>query len=179
RRTGRGAESGLAFTVPAACQAGRLRRRSAAASAPVKFGMRPAAPGNRATFAARIAVHTSCRRAAFAASRSAGPPASRSCRGAERAMPTILPHRLAASQAGTVRRAQSGGTLVQPEADLQRDLEPADAVLDPPAHVGDLEPVEVVQGLRGAGDRAPDRVVDALRGRADDLADGVDVVCHR
>jgi hypothetical protein len=77
-RTGHWAESGLALTVPAACQADSACRRSAAASAPVKFGMRPAAPGNRATFAARIADHTSCRMAAFAASRSAGPPASRS-----------------------------------------------------------------------------------------------------
>ena len=67
---------------------------------------------------------------------------------------------------------QSGGPLVQPEADLQRDLEPAAAVvLDPAARVGDLEPVEVVQGLRGAADRAPDGVVDALGGGADDLAD--------
>ena len=77
-RTGHWAESGLAFRVPATCQAGRARRRSAAASAPVKFGMRPMAPGNRATFAARIADHTSCRKAALAASSSAGPPASRS-----------------------------------------------------------------------------------------------------
>ncbi len=75
-RTGHWAESGLALTVPAVCQALRERSRSAAASAPVKFGMRPAVPGNLATLAARIADHTSCRRAALAASRSAGPPAS-------------------------------------------------------------------------------------------------------
>ena len=77
-RTGHCAESGLAFKVLAACQAGMARSRSAAASAPVKFGMRPAAPGNRATLATRIADHTSCRKAALAASTSAGPPASRS-----------------------------------------------------------------------------------------------------
>jgi hypothetical protein len=41
----------------------------------------------------------------------------------------------------------------------------AAVVLDPAARVGDLEPVEVVQGLRGAADRAPDGVVDALGGR--------------
>src|SRR4051794_13230832 len=162
-RTGHWAESGLDFTVPAPVQAGRARRRSAAASAPVKFGMRPAAPGNRATLAARIAVHTSCRSAAFAASSSAGPPASRSCLGAERGMPPIL----------------SAGRLVQPEADLKRDLEAAAAIfLDPAARVGHLEPVEVVQGLRGPGDGSPDRIIDALGGGADDLADGVDVVCH-
>jgi len=41
---------------------------------------------------------------------------------------------------------QSAGPLVQPEADLQRDLEAeAAVVLDPAARVGDLEPVEVVQ----------------------------------
>src|SRR5271165_5039407 len=74
---------------------------------------------------------------------------------------------------------RSGGPLVQPEADLQRDLEVAAPVLDPAPHVGDLEPVEVVQGLRGAGHGAPDRIVDALRGGADDLADGVNAVCHR
>jgi hypothetical protein len=74
----------------------------------------------------------------------------------------------------------SGGRLVETEADLQRDLEAAAAVvLDPAARVGDLEPVQVVQGFRGAGDGALDRVVDALGGGADDLADGVDVVCHR
>src|SRR6266513_3163842 len=85
-RTGSCAESGLAFTVPAACHTSVARSRSAAASAPEKFGMRPAAPGNRATRAALISDHTSCRRAAFAASTSAGPPASRSWRGTERAI---------------------------------------------------------------------------------------------
>ena len=75
-RTGSCAESGLAFSVAAACQAGSARSRSAAASAPVKFGMRPAAPGNRATRASRMADQTSCRSAALAASTSAGPPAS-------------------------------------------------------------------------------------------------------
>jgi hypothetical protein len=66
------------LTDPAARQAGLALGRSAAASAPLKFGIRPAAPGNRATLAARIADHTSWRRAAFAASTSAAPPASRS-----------------------------------------------------------------------------------------------------
>src|SRR5689334_6603578 len=170
-RTGHWAESGLDFTVRAACQAGSPRSRSAAASAPVKFGMRPAAPGNRATLAARIAVHTSWRRAALLASSPAGPPASRSCLGAERGMPLSC-------QALSFSGGSSGGVLVEPEADLQRDLEAAAAVLDPAADVGDLEPVQVVQGPRGAGHGPPDRVVDAVGGRADDLADGVDVVCH-
>ncbi len=106
-RTGHWAESGLDFMALAACQAGWERSRSAAASAPVKFGMRPAAPGNRATFAARIAVHTSCRRAAFAASRSAGPPASRSCRGAERAMPLSCRTPPPLRRPGAVRQADA------------------------------------------------------------------------
>src|SRR6202034_1916201 len=45
----------------------------------------------RATRAVLIADHTSSRRAAFAASTSAGPPASRSCRGTERAIPPSCP----------------------------------------------------------------------------------------
>jgi hypothetical protein len=77
-RTGSCAESGFALSVRERCHIAVARSRSAAASAPVKFGMRPAAPGNRATFAARIAVHTCSRRAAFAASTPGGPPASRS-----------------------------------------------------------------------------------------------------
>jgi hypothetical protein len=62
--------------VAAACQAGCSRSRCAAASAPVKFGILPAAPGNRATLAALIAAQTSSRSPALAASTSAGPPAS-------------------------------------------------------------------------------------------------------
>jgi hypothetical protein len=77
-RTGSCAASGLAFTVLARRQKGMARSRSAAASAPEKFGMRPAAPGNRATLAALMADQTSCRKAAFSASTAAGPPASRS-----------------------------------------------------------------------------------------------------
>ena len=77
-RTGSCAESGLAFTARARCHSGRSRSRAAAASAPVKFGIRPAAPGKRATRAAVSAAHTSWRRAALAASTSVAPPASRS-----------------------------------------------------------------------------------------------------
>jgi hypothetical protein len=85
-RTGSCGESGLAFTVAASCHAGSDRSSSAAFSAPVKFGIRPAAPGNRATFAALRADQVSSRSAALAARTSAGPPASRSCRGADRGM---------------------------------------------------------------------------------------------
>ena len=75
-RTGSWAESGLAFSVRACCHSGSSLSRSAAASAPTKLGIRPAAPGNLATRAALIAAHTCSRRAALAASSSAGPPAS-------------------------------------------------------------------------------------------------------
>ena len=69
--------------------------------------------------------------------------------------------------------------LVEPEADLQRDLEMTQlVVVDVPADVGDLEPVKVVQGLRGTLDGAADGVVDALGGGADDLADRIDAVRH-
>src|SRR5580658_1894951 len=53
--------------------------------------MRPGAPGNLATFAARMVDQTSSRSAALAARTSAGPPASRSWRGAERGMPPLCP----------------------------------------------------------------------------------------
>src|SRR5208337_5463306 len=80
----------------------------------------------------------------------------------------ILPHAAGRPRSGC--RPRSGGWLVQPEADLQRDLEVAGpVVLDPAPRVGDLEPVEVVQGLRGAGHGSPDGIVDALGRGADDL----------
>ena len=56
------------------------RSRSAAASAPTKFGMRPSGFGNRRTPGVPIALHTSSRTAALAARTSASPPASWSCR---------------------------------------------------------------------------------------------------
>ena len=66
----------------------------------------------------------------------------------------------------------SGLGLVQPEADLQRHLEVAALIVfDPAADAADLEPVQVVEGLRGASDRDLDRVVNALGRGADDLAD--------
>jgi len=48
RRTGSCGASGLDFTTSAACHSGSSASRCAAASAPLKFGMRPRAPGNRA-----------------------------------------------------------------------------------------------------------------------------------
>ena len=75
-RTGSCAESGFAFRAcrPPAIPAVSRSRFGGTASAPVKFGIRPAAPGNRATFAALMADQVSCRKAAFAARISAGPP---------------------------------------------------------------------------------------------------------
>ena len=77
-RTGHCGESGFAFRVRAAAHSGVRRNRSAAASAPVKLGMRPRAPGNRAAPSAASRSHTSSRRPALAASTSGLPPASRS-----------------------------------------------------------------------------------------------------
>jgi hypothetical protein len=79
-RTGHCGESGFALTVRARCHAGTLRRRSAAASAPTKFGIRPSTPGNRATLAVRSAVQTCSRSRALPVSNAASPPASASWR---------------------------------------------------------------------------------------------------
>src|SRR5579859_7136003 len=74
---------------------------------------------------------------------------------------------------------RSGRRLVEPEADLQGDLEvAAPVVLDAASHPGHLEPVQVMQGLGRATDRPVDRVVNALGRGADDLGDRVDVVRH-
>ena len=54
-------ESGLALTVVAASQAGCRASRSAAALAPAKFGIRPSAPGKRATPSRSMARQTSSR----------------------------------------------------------------------------------------------------------------------
>ena len=75
-RTGHCGESGFALRVPAACQGSVPRRRSAAASAPTKLGIRPSGPGKRVALAARSAAQTSLRSSALAASSSADPPAS-------------------------------------------------------------------------------------------------------
>src|SRR5919108_6605678 len=78
------------------------------------------------------------------------------------------------------RARRSAAVLLEPEADLQPDLEVLDvAVHDVAADLGDLEPVEVAQGAARARDRVADRRVDAVRRRSDDLADGVHVVGHR
>ena len=55
-RTGICGESGFDFSVVARCHASVARSRSAAASAPTKFGMRPSGFGNRRTPGAPIAV---------------------------------------------------------------------------------------------------------------------------
>src|SRR5690348_2313643 len=54
-----------------------------------------------------------------------------------------------AAVSGTLSR--SVRLLVEPETDLDGDLEVAmPIVFDPAPQIGDLEPVQVVQGLRGA-----------------------------
>jgi len=75
-----------------------------------------------------------------------------------------------AAVSGTLSR--SVRLLVEPETDLDGDLEVAmPIVIDPAPQIGDLEPVQVVQGLRGAADGAPNSIIDALGGGTDDLAD--------
>src|SRR4051794_20311734 len=74
----------------------------------------------------------------------------------------------------------ASGSLLEPEAHLQRHLVVLDAALvDVAADRDDLEPVEVAQGLGRLGDRAVDRLGDALGGGARDLDGLVDVVGHR
>jgi len=73
----------------------------------------------------------------------------------------------------------SSGCFVEPEPDLQPDLDVAEfAVDDVPADLGDLEPVQPAQGSRGATDGALDRVIDPLRRRADYFGDSVGTAGH-
>src|SRR6202044_3953137 len=75
----------------------------------------------------------------------------------------ILPQPRPAS--GAPYAVSSDVRLIKPEPDLQGDLEVAEpVVLDMAAHAGDLEPVEVVQGLGGARDGSLDGIVDAHGG---------------
>src|SRR6185437_8048694 len=76
------------------------------------------------------------------------------------------------------RRAGSSGVF-EAEADLHADLVVVDLVVDDvAADLGDLEPVEVTQGLAGAGDAVGDGLVDALLGGANDLRDAVGAIGH-
>src|SRR5687767_12749543 len=68
-------------------------------------------------------------------------------------------------------------TVLEPEPDLHADLEVGQlVVLHRPSDLGDLEPVDVAQGLGGSTDAVADRLVDAVRAAADDLGDAIDVV---
>ena len=70
-------------------------------------------------------------------------------------------------------------SVLEPEADLEPDLEVGDLVIDDLAtDLGHLEPVEVPEGLPGAVQRAADRGLDSLRRRADDLGDPVGALAH-
>src|SRR5712691_12030192 len=69
--------------------------------------------------------------------------------------------------------------VLQPEADLEPDLEVRDlAIGDLAADLGHLEPVQVPQGLRRAVQRAADRGLDSLRGCAHDLGDTIGTFAH-
>jgi hypothetical protein len=75
-RTGSWGASGLALMTRAPRHSGVDASRSAARSAPTKFGMRPSTPGNRAAPAARNAAHTRSRSSCFpVAARSSRPAA--------------------------------------------------------------------------------------------------------
>src|SRR3954464_2337394 len=74
---------------------------------------------------------------------------------------------------------KSGLGVLEGEAHLEGHLVVRDlAVLDVPTDLGDLEPPDLAQGLRGALDGSLDRVVHARLGRPDDLGLPVDVVRH-
>src|SRR4051812_40720185 len=65
--------------------------------------------------------------------------------------------------------ANRGSRLVQAETDLHRHLDVPDlAVLQVTTDLGHLEPVEIVQCLRGALDAVADRLVDTVGRAADD-----------
>ena len=68
---------------------------------------------------------------------------------------------------------------LEPEADLHADLHVVDdAVLDVPADLRHLEPVDVAQRLGGALHAVADGLVDAVGRGADDLGDAVGAVGH-
>jgi hypothetical protein len=70
--------------------------------------------------------------------------------------------------------------LVQRKSDLDHYLEMGDiAVLDIAARLYHLEPLQVMQSLRGFLDGISIGVVDAGRGRSGELDQFVDVVAHR
>src|SRR4051812_19857496 len=70
--------------------------------------------------------------------------------------------------------------VVEAEADLHGDLNVPDlAVLQMAADLGDLEPVQAVQGLRRPVDRVADRLVDPVGRASHDLGNAIGVVAHR
>jgi hypothetical protein len=69
--------------------------------------------------------------------------------------------------------------ILEPEAELHRDLEVLDMVVDDlAADLGNLEPVEMAEGVAGSADGVLDGIVDALLGRPDDLGDAVRAIGH-
>ena len=76
--------------------------------------------------------------------------------------------------------AVRGSGVLEAEADLHADLDVLGCAVDDLAtHLGDLEPVEVPQGLRGPREAVADGVVDPFARRTDDLGDAVGAVGHR
>src|SRR3954470_2598335 len=89
----------------------------------------------------------------------------------------VRPARAAGARGG--RRVSGGSAVFEAEADLHTDLVVVDLVVDQvTADLGDLEPVEVPQGLAGPGEAVGDRLVQALLGRTNDLRDPVGAIAH-
>src|SRR6202022_4528797 len=84
--------------------------------------------------------------------------------------------------AGALRgphRDRPASDVLQPEAKLHTDLEVGDLpVLDLAAHLSDLEPVEVAEGLRRPADAVADGGFDAVRRGADDVGHPVGAIGH-
>ena len=79
-----------------------------------------------------------------------------------------------------IATTDSTGTLVEPEADLCRDLEAVDrAVNDVSTNGHDFEPFDVTQRLSSLRDSIASSVGDALARASDNLNDLIYVVCHR
>src|SRR5690606_37263580 len=89
--------------------------------------------------------------------------------GAGRPLPS---HHATARPAASARGRAGCSGVLEPETDLQTDLDVRDPALgELAADLGDLEPVEVAQGLRGSADAVADGLDHALRRGADDLGD--------
>src|SRR5579875_590446 len=76
-------------------------------------------------------------------------------------------------------RPDSNGLSLQPEAQLDADLEDRlGVVFNQSADLGDFEPIDVAQGLRGLLERVAYRLLNAVFGNPDHVDNLVGVVRH-